>query len=219
MAAYRIAPSILAADFGQIAQAAREAESAGADALHVDVMDGHFVPEISFGRRMTEMLRAATTLPLDVHLMVSNPERHVEPFAEAGATTITVHAEASDSHGLPTLVGAIRAAGAGPGVALKPGTSADVLDGLFPQLVQVLVMTVEPGYSGQPFMPHVLPKLRTLRQKALPEVTLAVDGGIDPSTIRRCADAGASLFVAGSSVYSPNRTVAAGIEALRRALG
>jgi len=219
VAAYRIAPSILAADFGHMALAVRDAEAAGADAIHVDVMDGHFVPEISFGRRMTEMLRAVTNLPLDVHLMVSNPERHFEPFAQAGATTITIHAEVALAAALPGLLHAIRVAGAEPGLALKPATSPAILDGLLTQLAQVLVMTVEPGYSGQPFVPDVLPKLRALRQTAPPGLTLAVDGGIDATTIRRCADAGATFFVAGSAVYSPHRTVAAGIEALRLALG
>ena len=216
---FLIAPSILAADFGHLAQAVRDAESAGADAIHVDVMDGHFVPEISFGRRMTEMLRAVTHLPLDIHLMVSNPDRHLEPFAKAGATTFTIHYEAAPQNTLPKLLQSIRAAGARPGIALKPVTPADVLTDLYPLVDQVLVMTVEPGYSGQPFMPDMLPKLRAIRAAAPPSVPLAVDGGIDATTIRSCADAGATFFVAGSSVYSPRRPVAAGIEALRRALG
>jgi ribulose-phosphate 3-epimerase len=216
---FLIAPSILAADFGHLAQAVRDAEAAGADAIHVDVMDGHFVPEISFGRRMIEMLRDATRLPLDVHLMVANPERHLDPFATADAARLTIHAEAAPPDALPALLQTIRDAGAAPGVALKPGTPADVLTELYPLLDHVLVMTVEPGYSGQPFMPDMLPKLRVIRAAAPPHLTLAVDGGIDPTTIRSCADAGATFFVAGSSVYSPRRSVAAGIEALRLALG
>ncbi|HEU5316908.1 MAG TPA: ribulose-phosphate 3-epimerase [Chloroflexota bacterium] len=219
MAAYQIAPSVLAADFGHMARAAQEAEQAGAGAVHVDVMDGHFVPEISFGRRMVEALRAATTLPLDVHLMVRHPARHVEPFIASGATALTLHAEAAPHDALPGLLRAIRAAGARAGLALKPATDPDLLAGLFPLLDQVLVMTVEPGYSGQPFQPQMLPKLSAIAGQAPATVTLAVDGGIDEHTIKRCADAGATFFVAGSSVYSPRRSVAEGVKALRLALG
>jgi ribulose-phosphate 3-epimerase len=218
VSARQIAPSVLAADFGNIARAAQEAEAAGADALHVDVMDGHFVPEISFGRRMTQALRAATHLPLDVHLMVSNPGRHAAPIVAAGATTVTVHAEAVGAAELAVLLRSIRAAGARAGVALRPATPLANLADLYPLLDQILVMTVEPGYSGQPFLPEMLPKLRALAQSAPPHITLAVDGGIDRQTITLCAAAGANLFVAGSSVYSPHHSIAAGLSALRAAL-
>jgi ribulose-phosphate 3-epimerase len=219
VAAYQIAPSILAADFGHMARDAKAAEDAGSDAIHVDVMDGHFVPEISFGRRMTEALRAATNLPLDVHLMVSNPERHVQAFVSAGATTLTLHAEAASSDDLPDLLRAIRSAGACAGLALKPGTAPALLVSLYPLLDHVLVMTVEPGYSGQPFQSEMVPKLAAIANAAPEHVTLAVDGGIDERTIKGCADAGATFFVAGSSVYSPRRSVAEGVRALRLALG
>jgi ribulose-phosphate 3-epimerase len=210
-----IAPSILAADFGRMAEQAREAEAAGADALHVDVMDGHFVPEISFGRRMTEILAMSSSLPLDVHLMVSNPGRHIESFARAGAHTITVHCEAAAAGTLPVLLENIRRSGAKSGLALKPATPASVLTDLYALLDHILIMTVEPGYSGQPFQPAMLTKLQEVADAAPPGTVIAVDGGIDEHTITTCAQNGATFFVAGSSVFSARRSVAAGIAALR----
>ncbi|MGI8424919.1 MAG: ribulose-phosphate 3-epimerase [Chloroflexota bacterium] len=219
MPVYTIAPSILAADFGRMAEQVRDAQAAGADAVHVDVMDGQFVPEISFGRRLTELLREATSLPLDVHLMVSNPGRHIQPFAAAGAATITVHAEAAAPTSLPDLLRQIRRTGARAGLALKPSTPATVLARLYPLLDHILIMTVEPGYSGQPFQPNMLPKLQEIASTATQTTTIAVDGGIDPHTIKHCAQSGAGFFVAGSSVFSPNHSISAGIASLRAAIG
>jgi ribulose-phosphate 3-epimerase len=221
-----IAPSILAADLADLGRAVREAEAAGADAIHVDVMDGHFVPEISFGRQVVAALRKRTTLPMDVHLMVANPERHVQPFAEAGAQTVSVHFEVFA--GVPALratLDAIRVAGARAGVALKPATPAEVLEGVWEALDHVLVMTVEPGYSGQAFMPEQLPKIEAVAKRSADAakkterpIIIGVDGGVDERTAPLCVTAGARFLVAGSSVYSARRSVAEGMKALRDAV-
>ena len=220
--AVKIAPSILAADFAAMGHAVREAERAGADALHVDVMDGHFVPEISFGRRMVETVRKQTKLPLDVHLMVANPGRHIGAFAEAGAQVLTLHVEAvNDPEENYGLLEEIRGAGMGAGVALKPSTGPEMLESLWPVLDRVLVMTVEPGYSGQTFMPEMLSKISAVAERTWQlnhPVEVAVDGGVDVLTIVQCVAAGATFLVAGSSVYSSRRTVADGIAMLRRAV-
>jgi ribulose-phosphate 3-epimerase len=219
----RIAPSILAADFAAMGQAVRAAEEAGADAIHVDVMDGSFVPEISFGRQMVVALRAHTRLPLDVHLMVVEPQCHIRPFAEAGADTVTIHVEAMpDLNVLRSTLEEIRGAGAKAGLALKPATAEDAVSAVWDLLDHVLVMTVEPGYSGQKFQPKQLRKVTALARRVAESgrpVRVAVDGGVDERTAPECVRAGAHFLVAGSSVYSPRRSIADGIRVLRAAVG
>jgi ribulose-phosphate 3-epimerase len=198
----RIAPSILAADFGRLAEEVRAAEAAGADYIHVDVMDGRFVPNITIGPVVVQAVRAATKLPLDVHLMIVEPERYVETFAHAGADIITVHVEASPH--LHRTVQLIRSLGKKPSVSLNPHTSLDGLDIVLPDLAMVLLMTVNPGFGGQKFIDAVVPKVRDLRaqidRRGL-DVDIEVDGGITAETARTVIAAGANVLVAGSSVF------------------
>ncbi|HEV7624772.1 MAG TPA: ribulose-phosphate 3-epimerase [Amnibacterium sp.] len=196
--AVRIEPSILSADF--TALAADVARIPSADLVHVDVMDNHFVPNLTFGLPMVQRLLEVTDLPLDVHLMIDDPDRWAPGFAEAGAAVVTFHAEAAAD---PVAVArAIRDAGARAGVAVKPGTAADAVIEQLDAYDQVLVMTVEPGFGGQAFQPAMLDKVARVREAIGDrDVWLQVDGGIGPDTIRRARDAGADTFVAGSSVF------------------
>ena len=193
----RIAPSILSADFGTLRSQVEEVVAAGASVIHVDVMDGHFVPPITFGPIAVEALRDMGA-ELDVHLMIERPEEQIEAFAEAGAHTITFHAEAS-AHVHRTL-DAIRALGCQAGLAVNPGTPPEVFGEVAPDLA--LCMTVNPGWGGQKFIPTSLEKIRRIRALIGPDAELEVDGGIDTSTAGPCAEAGATLFVAGSAVFS-----------------
>jgi ribulose-phosphate 3-epimerase len=198
----RIAPSILAANFSELGNELRAIERAGADEAHVDVMDGRFVPNITIGPPVVEAAKACTKLPLDVHLMIVEPERYIEKFATAGASTISVHAETCPHlHG---TVGQIRNAGARPCVALNPGTPAEAVEVVLPDVDQVLVMTVNPGFGGQSFIESMLPKIEKIRgwieARGL-DVDIEVDGGIANDTIARAASAGANVFVAGTAVF------------------
>ncbi len=213
----RIAPSSLAADFGRLGEEVRAVEEAGADWIHVDVMDGHFVPNLTIGPVVVEAVRAATRLPLDVHLMIEEPERSLERYVEAGADVVGVHVETCPH--LHRSVAQIREAGARACVVLNPSTPASAVEPVLGDIDQVLVMTVNPGFGGQKFIESMLPKIETLRgwidERGL-EVSLEVDGGIGVETIARAARAGADVFVAGTAVFgAPDRGEA--ITALRRA--
>ena len=211
MAEPKFAPSILSADFARLGDAVKAAEQAGADWVHVDVMDGHFVPNLTFGPKMVADLHKATRLPLDVHLMIERPEDWVDRYADAGATYLTIHVEASQD--VPATLDAIRARGVHPGITLNPETAVDAV---LPHLGAVdlaLVMSVRPGFGGQKFIESALDKVRAIRA-ALDErrldAELEVDGGIKPENARRVAAAGASVLVAGSAIYEdPDGPVAA----------
>jgi ribulose-phosphate 3-epimerase len=212
-----IAPSILSADFGHLADEIAAVEAAGADWIHVDVMDGRFVPNITIGPLVVEAARRATSLPLDVHLMIEEPERYVGDFVKAGAATVGVHVEACPH--LHRTLAQIREAGARASVVLNPATPAEWVRPVLEATDQVLVMSVNPGFGGQRFIEAVLPKLRQLRgwiDEAGLAVDLEVDGGIAPATIGRAAAAGANAFVAGNAVFGA-ADYAEAIAALRRA--
>jgi len=197
-----IAPSILSADFGRLAEEIRAVEEAGADWIHVDVMDGHFVPNLTIGPAVIEAARAATRLPLDVHLMIESPDTFIERYAEAGADRIAVHVEACPH--LHRTLAHVREAGARAGVALNPATPATTIEPILGDVDQVLVMTVNPGFGGQKFIESVLPKISQIRgwidERRL-AVELEVDGGVGPGTIGWVARAGATAFVAGSAIF------------------
>jgi len=198
----RIAPSILASDFGRLADEVRAAEAAGADLIHVDVMDGRFVPNLTVGPAILSAVRKATRLPIDVHLMILEPERHVQAFAEAGADNLTVHIEASPH--LHRTVQHIRALGKTASVSLNPHSPIDGLDVVLPDLAMVLIMSVNPGFGGQSFIPAVLPKMRALHERILARglsTAIEVDGGISPETAGAVTEAGASVLVAGVAVF------------------
>ncbi|MCW2880507.1 MAG: Ribulose-phosphate 3-epimerase [Sphaerisporangium sp.] len=199
--AVQISPSILTADFARLADVAEKVADA-ADWLHVDVMDNHFVPNLTIGLPVVESLLKATDLPIDCHLMIEDPDRWATAYAEAGAGSVTIHAEAAKAP-VRTLR-QIRAAGARAGFALNPGTAVQDYEDLLGEVDMLLVMTVEPGFGGQPFLDIMLPKIRKAREligKHGGEIWLQVDGGVSAKTIERCAEAGADVFVAGNAVY------------------
>ncbi|MBK8999470.1 MAG: ribulose-phosphate 3-epimerase [Myxococcales bacterium] len=206
----RIAPSILSADLGRLADEIQSVEAGGADWIHVDVMDGRFVPNITLGPVVVKAARAATKLPLDVHLMIVEPERYVEAFAAAGADVISVHVEAS-TH-LQRTLAEIRRLGKKAGVVLNPHTHESAVEYVLDDLDLILVMSVNPGFGGQSFLPAVLPKISALRamiDRRKLSIDLEVDGGVAPDTAARVAGAGADVLVAGSAVFGqPDRAAA-----------
>lgn len=207
-AAPRINPSILAADF--VNMQAELSRIATADFAHVDVMDNHFVPNLTFGPQMVERIQATSPIPLDVHLMITDPDRWAPGYAELGAASVTFHLEAAADP--VALARRLRDIGSRAGVAIKPGTAGDALYEILDEFDQILVMTVEPGFGGQGFMPETMPKLRALRDEVRrrgSSVWLQVDGGISDSTIAQAAEAGADTFVAGSAVYGADDVGAA----------
>ena len=210
-----IVPSILSADVGRLAEQVKEAEAAGADRIQVDVMDGHFVPNLTFGPAIVEAVRAATSLPIEAHLMIERPELFLEAFAKAGATLIEVQVEATNS--LYRTVQTINELGAQAGVAINPATSVEALREILPYIALVNVMTVEPGFGGQSFISHSPEKIRRLRALSS-QVEIEVDGGIDATTAPLVVAVGARVLVAGNSVYGHRNGVAAGIKAIRDAL-
>jgi ribulose-phosphate 3-epimerase len=215
----QIAPSILAADFTRLGEQIHDAEAAGGTPIHVDIMDGHFVPNLTMGPFIVEAVRRVTKLPLDIHLMIQEPERHIEAFAQAGATSISVHLEASPN--LHRTLQAIRELGCRAGVAINPHSPAAALTEVMYMLDVIIVMTVNPGFGGQTFLPETMPKVARLRAMigdSGRKIDLEVDGGITTETAMTAAQAGANVLIAGTSVFNNAFSVREGIDALRRSL-
>ena len=203
-----IAPSVLACDLTRLGDSVRAVERAGADWHHVDVMDGHFVPNLTFGPDIVQAVRRASTLPVDAHLMVADPARFAESFIRAGANIVTFHIEVAPNP--RPLLRKIRRLGARPGLVVKPGTPVSAIFRFLDEVDLVLVMSVEPGWTGQKFMPKALRKIRELRRTAGPALDIQVDGGVNEETLIPCAQAGANVIVAGAAVYrsdSPRRAI------------
>jgi ribulose-phosphate 3-epimerase len=215
----KLAPSILAADFGHLAAQVDEAVEAGADRIHVDVMDGHFVPNISMGAPIVQSLRNLTALQLETHLMISDPDFFLDEFVEAGSDSFLVHWEGNNN--LHRTLQRIKALGKRAGVVINPATPASVLEEVLPQVDQILVMTVNPGFGGQHFLHTTLPKVRRVRQmidEINPACDLELDGGIDPETAPLGVAAGANVLVAGTAVFDDRQGVRAAMNKLRACL-
>ncbi|MGD8190110.1 ribulose-phosphate 3-epimerase [Brevibacillus ginsengisoli] len=200
----KIAPSILSADFAKLGEEILDVERGGADWIHIDVMDGHFVPNITIGPLIVEAVRPVTKLTLDVHLMIENPDQYIPQFAKAGADIIAVHQEACRH--LHRTIHLIKEQGVKAGVVLNPATPLITIESILPDLDMVLLMTVNPGFGGQKFIHSVLPKVKELRQmldqRGLSHVEIEIDGGVNPETARLCEEAGATVLVAGSAVFN-----------------
>jgi len=215
----KLAPSILAADFARLGEQVAEAERSGADRIHVDVMDGHFVPNIAIGAPIVRSLRRVTRLPLETHLMISNPDFFLDEFAQAGSDSFLVHWEGNNN--LHRTVHRVKTLGKRVGVAINPATPASTLEEILPELDQVLVMTVNPGFGHQHFLQSTLPKLRRVAQmieQIKPDCELEVDGGIDEATAPIAVAGGADVLVAGTSVFGANKNVRAAMRSLRDAV-
>ncbi len=212
----KLAPSILAADFARLGEQVREAEAAGANYIHVDVMDGHFVPNITVGPLVVRAVRGVTRLPLDVHLMLEEPERHIDAFAAAGADILVIHPEVSPH--LHRVIEQIKGHGLWAGVALNPATPLAAIEEVLAEVDLALIMSVDPGFGGQEFIEDVLPKVRRLR-RLLDEqglaVELEIDGGITPETAPRCVEAGVRVLVAGTAIFNNKGSVADNMARLR----
>jgi ribulose-phosphate 3-epimerase len=214
-----MAPSILAADFAHLGKQVAEAEEAGADRIHVDIMDGHFVPNLSMGAPIVQSLRRVTRLPLEIHLMILNPDNFLDEFGDAGSDSFLVHWEGNNN--LSRTVQRVRALGKRVGVVINPATPAAMLEEILPDVDQVLVMTVNPGFGHQAFLHTTLPKLRRVRQmieQIKSGCDLEVDGGIDAATAPLAVDAGANVLVAGSAIFNDREGVAAAMKRLGAAV-
>jgi ribulose-phosphate 3-epimerase len=206
----KIAPSILSADFAKLGEEIKDVERGGADYIHVDVMDGHFVPNITIGPLIVEAIRPVTGLPLDVHLMIENPDKYIEAFAKAGADYITVHVEASRH--LHRTIQLIKSTGVKAGVVINPATPVESLKHIIEDIDMVLLMSVNPGFGGQKFISSVLPKIRQVKELAdelNPNLEIEVDGGVNEETAKLCVEAGATVLVAGSAVFNKEDRAAA----------
>lgn len=198
----KIAPSILSADFAELGRAVKEIDEAGADYIHIDVMDGHFVPNITFGLPVIEAIRPYSDKPFDVHLMIEKPERYIADFAQAGADIISVHVEACPH--VHRTIQQIKEAGCRAGVVLNPATPVEMITHILPDVDLVLLMTVNPGFGGQAFIPNVLDKIRAVKKAAdvvNPELEIEVDGGVSRETAKDCLEAGANVLVSGSALF------------------
>lgn len=215
----KIAPSILSADFSNLEAEIEEAERGGADLLHIDVMDGHFVPNLTIGPMVVKSIRDTTSLPFDVHLMVTNPEHFVEPFVDAGANILSVHVETTPH--LDNIIKTIKEQGVKAGAAINPATPTSCIEEMLPELDLVLLMSVNPGFGGQPFIRRVLKKVEKTRRMVDEQgyqLEIEVDGGITPETAPLVARAGATILVAGSSVFQRHKSIGSNIQALKQSL-